>query len=291
MSPRNRLLLLLLIMVFIVIVVESTSVGILYSTAISEERLRLQETAKSQARLIEAVARFDREFGANYPFGSEEATLLQIRDAHSKYSGFGETGEFTLSKKENDQIVFLLSHRHHDLDKPKPVPWNSELAEPMRLALSGKSGTVIGLDYRGEKVLAAYEPVGELNLGIVAKIDISEIRSPFIRAILLSGLIAIISIAIGASLFFKITDPILKNLKDSVTKLEKALRDVKTLRGIVPICSFCKKIRNDKGYWDQLEAYISSHTEADFSHGLCPECLQEHYPDIADKIIGKSGNE
>ncbi len=44
--------------------------------------------------------------------------------------------------------------------------------------------------------------------------------------------------------------------------------DVKTLRGIVPICSFCKKIRNDKGYWDQLEAYVSSHTEADFSHGL-----------------------
>ena len=285
MSPRNRLLLLLLIMVFIVIVVESTSVGILYSTAISEERLRLQETAKSQARLIEAVARFDREFDSGYPLGFSEATLSQIRDAHSRYAGFGKTGEFTLSRKEKDQIVFLLSHRHHDLDEPKPVPWDSELAEPMRLALSGKSGTVIGPDYRGVEVLAAYEPVGELNLGIVAKIDLSEVRSPFIKAVLISGIIAIISIAVGAGLFFKITDPILVKLRDSIAKLEKALRDVKTLRGIVPICSFCKKIRNDKGYWDQLEAYVSSHTEADFSHGLCPDCLREHYPDIANRIL------
>jgi len=56
-------------------------------------------------------------------------------------------------------MIFLLAHRYYDLDDPKPVPWDSKLAEPMRLALSGKSGTIVGLDYRGEKVLAAFEPV------------------------------------------------------------------------------------------------------------------------------------
>ena len=270
----------ILIMAFIVIVVESLTIGTLYQTAITEERSRLEETAKSQARLIEAIARFKKIYSTNSPYGTRQATLSQIREAHAKYSGLGETGEFTLSKRENDNIVFLLSHRHYDLDEPKPIPWRSELAEPMRLALSGKSGTVIALDYRGEKVLAAHEPVAELNLGIVAKVDLSEIRAPFIKSIFLSGFIAITVIILGAGVFFKITDPILRKLHDTVAQLEKALREVKTLRGIVPICCYCKKIRNDKGYWDQVEVYVREHTEANFSHGICPDCLKEHYPGL-----------
>ena len=135
----------------------------------------------------------------------------------------------------------MLNHRHFDLNNPKPVPWDSELAAPMRLALSGQSGTIIGQDYRGVKVLAAYEPVGELNLGIVAKIDLSEIREPFIKASLKSGLSALFLIAIGVSLFFKVTNPIITSLYDTVAKLKNALEEVKTLRGILPICSFCKK--------------------------------------------------
>jgi len=150
----------------------------------------------------------------------------------------------------------------------------------MRLALSGKSGTIIGLDYRGKKVLAAHEPVGELDLGIVAKIDISEIRAPFLKAISLSAAIAIGVILAGVAIFFKLTDPILKQLQTTVGQLEKALSEVRTLKGIVPICSFCKKVRNDKGYWDQVEVYVRNHTEADFSHSICPDCLAQHYPDL-----------
>ena len=283
MSPRNRIFLLIMIMSAIVVTVESITIGLLYQTAFEQERLRLVETAKSQARLIEAVARFDEVYSADFPSGARQATLNQIQDAHSRYQGFGETGEFTLSKKENNQIVFLLNHRHYDLNHPQPVPWDSKLAEPMRLALSGKSGTIVGLDYRGVRVLAAHEPVEELNLGIVAKIDLSEIRAPFIRAGLLSTLIAVIAIVIGAAVFIKITEPILEKLRQAVMVLERALKEVKTLRGIVPICSFCKKIRNDKGYWDQVEVYVKEHTEADFSHGICPACMQQHYPDLMDQ--------
>lgn len=61
----------------------------------------------------------------------------------------GETGEFTLARLEGENIVFILSHRHFDLDTSRPVPLDSELAEPMRRALSGESGSVVGLDYRG----------------------------------------------------------------------------------------------------------------------------------------------
>jgi hypothetical protein len=59
--------------------------------------------------------------------------------------------------------------------------------------------------------------------------------------------------------------------------------EVKALRGLLPICSYCKKIRDDKGYWKQIEVYIAANSQADFSHGLCPECGIEHYPDIFQK--------
>ena len=65
-----------------------------------------------------------------------------------------------------------------------------------------------------------------------------------------------------------------------ILELKEALSQVKTLRGLVPICSSCKKIRNDKGYWEQLEVYIRDHSEAEFSHGICPECAQRLYSEF-----------
>jgi PAS domain S-box-containing protein len=70
-------------------------------------------------------------------------------------------------------------------------------------------------------------------------------------------------------------------LEEERRRLQKALEDVRTLRGIVPICASCKKIRDDKGYWNQVEKYVSEHSEAEFSHGICPECLKKFYPEFA----------
>ena len=69
-----------------------------------------------------------------------------------------------------------------------------------------------------------------------------------------------------------------------IKKLEKALSKVKTLSGLLPICSSCKKIRDDKGYWNQIDEYIRDHSEAEFSHGICPECAEKLYPDFIDDI-------
>lgn len=65
-----------------------------------------------------------------------------------------------------------------------------------------------------------------------------------------------------------------------VAELQKALSEVKTLRGFLPICSYCKKIRDDKGYWSQIESYIHKHSDAEFSHGICPECAKKYFPDM-----------
>ena len=64
--------------------------------------------------------------------------------------------------------------------------------------------------------------------------------------------------------------------------VERALSDVKTLRGMLPICASCKKVRDDDGYWRQIEAYVRDHSEAEFTHGLCPGCMKEYYPDEVD---------
>lgn len=63
-----------------------------------------------------------------------------------------------------------------------------------------------------------------------------------------------------------------------IQELREALSHVKTLSGLLPICASCKKIRDDKGYWNQLESYIASHSQAEFSHGICPECAKKLYP-------------
>ncbi len=65
-----------------------------------------------------------------------------------------------------------------------------------------------------------------------------------------------------------------------VRDLQKALSEVKKLSGFLPICASCKKIRDDKGYWNQVEVYIRDHSEAEFSHGICPDCMKKLYPDF-----------
>jgi len=65
------------------------------------------------------------------------------------------------------------------------------------------------------------------------------------------------------------------NLAAKVEELRHALDEIRALRGIVPICAYCKKIRDDAGYWSQVEKYVSDHTEAKFSHGICPECFEK----------------
>jgi hypothetical protein len=65
-----------------------------------------------------------------------------------------------------------------------------------------------------------------------------------------------------------------------IERLSRALTDIRTLEGIVPICVSCKKVRDDTGFWQQVESYVSSHTMAEFSHGICPDCSARLYPDL-----------
>ena len=80
-----------------------------------------------------------------------------------------------------------------------------------------------------------------------------------------------------------------QDLLEEKANLEQALKQIKTLQGLLPICSNCKKVRDDSGYWKQIESYLQEHSDAKFSHGICPDCAKELYPHI--EIYDDSGEE
>lgn len=77
-------------------------------------------------------------------------------------------------------------------------------------------------------------------------------------------------------------------LAQKVKELEKAMKEIKILQGIIPICVHCKKIRDDKGYWESVEKYIEERANVGFSHGICPDCLRKHFPEIASDILDEN---
>jgi len=213
---------------------------VLWQTAIAQKKADLVHIAQSQARLIEAIARFDMRHNRvdwETPIGergptsllSERAgadTFSQIVDAHKHYQGFGKTGEILIAGIENSQIVFLLRHGTQVFEENKSVPLASQLAEPMRRALSNLSGTMIGMDYAGTEVLAAYEPVDVLNLGIVAKVNFDEVKQPFIKAGLITLAITLVIILIGGVVFSYFANPIAQQIIDNEIKFRNLIENI-----------------------------------------------------------------
>ena len=209
-----------LIVIFIVATTTVTmfSTWLLYETSFETQKNRLVDTVKSRAKLIESIARYtlkDEKENKHHKVNFKQRTIEQVIDAHQHFSGFGKTGEFTFARKNNNLVEFVLRQRHNFLEKPIPVELNSENAIPMQLALHGHSGTVVARDYRGEKVLAAYEYISILDMGIVAKIDIEEIREPFIHSTLHIITIVILLSFFGSLLYFYIMTPVIRKLYES----------------------------------------------------------------------------
>jgi PAS domain S-box-containing protein len=168
------------------------SIWILYSMAISNEVSKLEMLSQSHANLINTVAEYDFEHNGQFAEGGARgATISQIVDAHLENVGFGQTGEFVVGEISNNKIQFLIPSRNLG-GIPPTIDTKAIAAEPMRLALQGQSGFMQAPDYKERQVLAWYEPLPIINAGFVAKIDVSEVRAPFIKAASVGVLIAIL---------------------------------------------------------------------------------------------------
>ncbi len=225
-NERQRVSVLLVLMAGLATATAAISIGVLYRAAISEREHLLVELVQRQAAAIRAGAAFENNRQAVTE--SVEPRLDRIFRTQRTDKGFGETGEFLLGRRTGDQIIYLLPFRFRRKGGETSAPFDAEPAEPMRRALQGQSGTMTGLDYRGARVVAAFEPLfEELNsgaIGIVAKVDVAEIRAPFVNAGLIGGAGALILIVFGVPLFRRVSSPLVERLETSVASLENAQR-------------------------------------------------------------------
>lgn len=202
-----RILILIATIASITSCVAGAVLWLLYQDAIRNYSERLQEAATAQTILVTSVLALS---GQN-PELSEQPlqTVLQVlRRANESFTGIGRTGELTLAGRQNNDVAYYHSQRHQGQPGPDLVLFRSPLSMPMQKALAGESGLMIGQDYRGIFVLAAYEPIPELGLGTVAKIDMAEIRQPFLRAMMLSALAGLILILLGTAFYLRINERI-----------------------------------------------------------------------------------
>ena len=233
MSERARILLLsVAILAIVSVVAAALAIGVLYQATFEQQRDRLDRMVMHRARILKTVAGFDaelREGGIRGVAGPTEVS--ELIEVYRHFATFGDTGEFTVAQRAGDQIVWLLRSEQADAGQLSTPIFDSEVGQPMQRALSGESGTMVGLDYRGERVLAAYQPVPEIGWGVVAKIDIAEIREPFVRAGELAGGLALILIAVGVGLNLRLTSPLIQRIEERVAErtaeLSEANRSLK----------------------------------------------------------------
>jgi hypothetical protein len=128
--------------------------------------------------------------------------------------------------------------------------------------------------------------VGDLRGGISVLVPAYEVLSAQQNRILVMVFGYLIVWMIGLSgvyAAFRVIRSDYRERSDLIERLQAAANEVRTLKGFIPICASCKKVRTDEGYWEQIEKYIKDRSEAEFSHGICPECEEALYPDIVKK--------
>lgn len=104
-------------------------------------------------------------------------------------------------------------------------------------------------------------------------------QQAWFRLLMVLGLVGL-----GAGIYYLRVRQLVKREKELNRRVTEAVEQIRTLKGLIPICASCKKIRDDSGYWNQLESFISEHSDVEFSHGICPECMRKLYPDyVTDK--------
>jgi hypothetical protein len=214
------------------------------------------------------------------------------------------SAESQLVELQGDQVAYLNELRHAP---GGPLDLHLSAADPELIAakaVRGERGIVEGRDYRGVPVLASIEPVEGTPWFLISKVDQSELYAPlrdYLR-LYLSFILGAATLAalVARALWRGAQEAALRREHEAtrgyvaaleaakvereklIESLSKALEEVKTLSGIVPICAGCKRIRDDAGYWSQVETYVSRHTGAKFSHGVCPECARRLYPGLLD---------
>lgn len=224
-SPFRRFIPPAIVMFLVTLAVSGIVAALLYRAAVDTRRQALVDAVANREAVVTAVARRSESIGEVLPL---------LWEAKVSAPGIGDTGEFMVARRSGDSIQFLVFERGEHSFLPESVPFDGELAEPMRRALKGETGTVVGPDYDGVRVLAAYRPIQAAGWGIVAKMDLAEVRAPFWRAGGVAAVAAFVLVLGGALLSIRLTAPIVAQIEEGEVSTRESQRQLAALMGNLP---------------------------------------------------------
>ncbi len=221
----RRFLLLSLIMTVVAGAIGGIAIAILYDTAYHQERRRLVGLAHRQSGLILSIDRLERETGRG-PVEARAEALRHARAAEEAARGIAAAGEGKIEAPPGHAVVMVL-----DFASAEATADSGSTDAPgaaLRLAaLSGSSGVYVGPDHRGVRVMAAYEPVPDLDITVVASIDMAALTAPFARAGTAVAAIALLLITAGSLLFSAVSEPIVRRIRDSEARFRELFENMK----------------------------------------------------------------
>jgi PAS domain S-box-containing protein len=202
---NRRLLTLAILLIATNLIITGVSLIIIYKKSISTLESSLIDMVERQKTLVTSL---------NEQGKSSTEIIQFIKIMRNKHYGIGQGGEFVIAQQTGKNINYLLTIGNQS----NTVSNNTQHGLPIKLALQGKTGFVIGEDYKGDNVYAAYTFVPSIGWGIVAKIPAAEVNHPYHQAIIIAIIIAILLIVLSIFLFVKITDPLMQSIIDSEEK-------------------------------------------------------------------------
>ncbi|MDD5307623.1 MAG: type IV pili methyl-accepting chemotaxis transducer N-terminal domain-containing protein [Deltaproteobacteria bacterium] len=159
------------------------------------------------------------------------------------------------------------------------APGREELLRSTRVILSHEPAFLDGMD----AIVLAYDEAANAKVRELQRTDL--VLTAIV--LLVIALVAIFVFERAAAMVgrqYAEIHAIAEEKTRLAAEMQAALDEVKQLSGLLPVCAWCRKVRDDKGYWTRIEAYVEKHSNAVFSHGMCPECLEKNYPQIAAKL-------
>ncbi|MCR4376630.1 MAG: PAS domain S-box protein [Rhodospirillales bacterium] len=212
-SPSEvRLKLHMVMLAYVMVLVTALSVfgGLYlhYNASLGQLRVTLLESITSQVAMINQFTTLKQKQSNQSDAVMRQLMIDDVLQINRRRLGIGE---YTIAEIADEKIHFLLRQHFWDQKSLGVIPIASSLAEPMRLALAGRTGTVIGPDYRSVEVLAAYGYVDQLDIGIVLKMDMHDIQAPYIEAATYGSVLAFILIMAGLAIYVRLTTPIIRS--------------------------------------------------------------------------------
>ena len=203
--------------------------------------------------------------------GKPPLRLLLVEDEAAHAAAIQHTFETSEAETQIEVVGTLQEFRRRSADHPPDLalldlnlPDGSAVEVLTRPPEAGRFPIIVMTSYGNEQVAVEAIKSGALDYVVKSPEAFAEMPHTVARALREWTLLTERREAVAAQ-------------KQLITELEEALSKVKTLSGLLPICSGCNKIRDDHGYWSQVEGYIQEHTDAQFTHGLCPDCIRKYF--------------